>query len=204
MNDLWYAMRALRKSPGFALAAILTLAVAIAADCVVFSVADAVLFRPLPYKEPDRLYHVWCGWRGHPATFGASRADFLDWKRRNSVFEDMALTVSGSLDVRLGGSPEMIDAEWASVNLFPMLGIQPALGRTFSAEEGYTGRAEQVAMLSYDFWQSRFHGDPNIIGTQLDQGSGAKATVVGVLPAAFKFTYPKGPSIWIPLALDRP
>ncbi|MGD0497139.1 MAG: ABC transporter permease [Bryobacteraceae bacterium] len=202
-QDLRYALRALWKSPGFTIAAIATLAVAIAADCVVFSVADAVLFRPLPYKEPDRLYNVFCGWRGHPATFGPSLADFLDWRRRNSVFEDMALTGGSLVPVGIGEYPELIDATATTTNLFDLLGVEPVLGRTFLPEEGYSGRAEQVAILGYDFWRKRFNGDPNILGKQLDFRPGPKPTVIGVLPANFKFTYPKAVSIWLPLAVDQ-
>jgi len=204
VNDLWYAMRALRKSPGFALAAILTLAVAIAADCVVFSVADAVLFRPLPYKDPDRLVNVFWGWQGHPpATYGPPIAHFLDWKRRNSVFEDMALTSQSAVSLKIGEYPESATAIAATTSLFDVLGVKPALGRTFSPEESYTGRAEQVVMLSYDFWQNRFHGDPNVLGKQLSLDDGPRREIVGVLPAGFKFTYPKGVPIWTPLATDR-
>jgi predicted permease len=204
VNDLWYALRALRKSPGFALAAILTLAVAIAADCVVFSVADAVLFRPLPYKDPDRLTHVFYGWKGHPpATYGPSIVNFLDWKRRNNVFEDMALTSQSAVSLKIGEYPESVTAIAATTNLFEVLGVKAALGRTFSPEEGYAGRAEQVAMLSYDFWQNRFHGDPDVLGKQLSLDDGPRRSIIGVLPAGFKFTYPKGVPIWTPLATDR-
>lgn len=203
LSELRYGLRSLSKSPVFTLAAVATLALAIAADCVVFSVADAVLFRPLPYREPDRLYNVFCGWRGRPATTGPSVADFLDWKRRNNVFEDMALTIQTNVSLKLGEYPESDTAILATTNLFDVLGVKTVLGRTFSPEEGFTGRAEQVVMLGYDFWQNRFHGDPNILGKQLGLNDGPKRTVVGVLPAGFRFTYPKGVPIWIPLASDR-
>jgi putative ABC transport system permease protein len=203
LNDLRYGLRSLLKSPVYMLVAVATLALAIAADCVVFSVADAVLFRPLPYKDPDRLVHVFSGYRGHGATWAPSLKAFLEWKRRNSVFEDLALTSPLVVTVKIGEYPEPASALTATANLFDVLGVKPAIGRTFSPEEAYAGRADQVVMLSNDFWQSRFHGDSSILGKQMGVGDGPKRTIIGVLPAGFKFTYPKGYSIWLPMAIDR-
>src|SRR3974377_1954825 len=125
MNSLTYARRALGKSPGFVGAVIGPLALAMAAACVVFSVADAVLFRPLPYREPDRLYHVWCGWRGRRAMSGPSAPDFFEWKRRNTVFDEMALTGDGDLGVRFSDYPERVGCAFTTPSLFSLLGVQP-------------------------------------------------------------------------------
>jgi putative ABC transport system permease protein len=115
----------------------------------------------------------------------------------------MALTGQWGVSLKIGQYPEAADATAATTNVFDVLGVKPVLGRTFSPEEGYSGRAEQVVMLSYDFWQSRFNGDPNILGKQLDFMYGPRRTVVGVLPAGFKLTYPKGVPLWVPLPIDQ-
>jgi putative ABC transport system permease protein len=203
LNDLRYGFRSLLKSPVYTLVAVATLGLAIAADCVVFSVADAVLFRPLPYKDPDRLANVFSGTKGHGATWAPELKEFLEWKRRNNVFEDLALTDSSVVTLKIGDYPEPATALTATANLFDVLGVKPAMGRTFLPEEAYAGRAEQVVVLGYDFWKNRFHGDPAILGKQIGVGDGPKRTIVGVLPSGVKFTYPNGYAVWLPMAIDR-
>jgi putative ABC transport system permease protein len=203
LQDLRRGFRSLRKSPAFTIAAIAMLAVAIAADCVVFSVADAVLFRPLPYKDPDRLQLVFCGQKGKAATWGPSVADFLDWKDRNHVFEDIALTGGTGGTIKIGDYPESWQGLYATTNLFDLLGVTPLLGRTFRPEEAISGRESDVAMVGYDFWQGRLRGDPGVLGRSFETSGGHKVTVIGVLPPGFRFDYSRKAQLWYPMATPR-
>jgi macrolide transport system ATP-binding/permease protein len=202
LHDMRHAIKALCKSPGFSFASAMTLALAIAANCIVFSVAYAVLFRPLPYREPEQLHHVFWGFQGEKALSNPAIEDFIEWKGRNSVFEDMAMTSGFSPSVKLGEFPESANICRATTNLFKLLGVKPVLGRTFSVDEGIPGSDTQTAILSHDYWQQRFHGDPNILGRTLDLGD-RHATVIGVLQPGFKFNYSQPIQIWLPLPESR-
>ena len=185
IRELRYSLRALAKSPGFAAAAVATLALGIAANTVIFSLADAVLLRPLPYRRPERLVVLWEGRFSRPQERNViSAANFLDWKSQSHAFEDMALSTWSGVTLVDSGSPERLDGRAVTANLFSVLGVAPALGRTFSAEEGAPGGPAAI-LLSHGLWMRRFGGDPGVVGRPVRTGEGA-ALVVGVMPRGFR------------------
>jgi len=197
-QDLVHASRQMRKAPLFTLIAILTLALGIGATTTIFSVVDAVVLRPLPYPEPDRLMRLW---ETNPQTddFSVSDPNFLDWRHANRSFTDMAAIRSASLTLVGDGEPVRLNAAAVTASLFPLLGVQPALGRAFLPEEDRPGGASQVVVLSHRLWQSRFGADPGIVGRSL-RLDGRSFTVLGVLPAGFNFL--PWADLWMPLAPD--
>jgi len=197
-TDLRFALRTLRKNPGFTAVVILTLALGIGANTAIFSVADAVLLRPLPYKNPSNL--VWAA-EHFPSTHGPSAVispDFIAWAQRNQVFEQVAAFAEGSGANLIGsGEPARVDVVSVIANFFPMLGITPVAGRNFLPEEGQEAHS-RVVLISESLWHTRFAGDPQISGKtlQLDQDI---YTIVGVLPEMLR--YPSA-DLWTPLPLD--
>ena len=198
LQDLSFGLRMLRKSPGFTAVTALTLALGIGANTAMFSVVDSILLRPLPYKESGRLVLVWekppKGLRN-----SASAANFLDWREQNRVFENLVGVSSSSFNLSGKDQPERVDGTRTSWDFFEMLGIQPAMGRGFSAKDDRPV-APRVAVLSYGLWQRRFAGDPQIVGRTMTV-NGEQATVIGVTPRSFRFFFE--PEMWMPLALDR-
>ena len=183
MNDLRFAVRSLSKSPGFAAAAILTLAIAIGANTAMFSILHAVVLQPLPFHEPDRLVRVW-ETDEHNASFheAASNPDFVDWTRQQSVFSAMAGTTGQTLNLtEANAEAERIDTAGVSHGYFGMIGVTPLAGRGFVANDDRPG-AEPVAIISEGFWRRRFGGS-NIIGRAITL-DGTSFEVVGVMPLA--------------------
>jgi putative ABC transport system permease protein len=190
-QDIRYGMRMLWKSPGFTLVAVLALALGIGANTAIFSVVNAMLLRPLPYQDSDRLVVLW---ETNPSLANvflrthneASPANYLDWKQQQTVFEDIAAyrwndyNLTGS-----GDTPEQLTGNPVTANLFDVLKVKPLIGRTFRPEES-DPKSDRVAVLSYGLWQRRFGGDANIIGKSLTL-NGNPTTVVGVMPADFEF-----------------
>src|SRR5271154_3116295 len=197
LQDIRFGLRMLVKSPGFTCFAIFVLALGIAANTAIFSVADTVLLRPLPYRDAGRLVMVW----EDASAFGFPRdtpapGNFADWKARNQVFEDMAASAfSGSFNLTGEGNPEEIPGDFVTANLFSVLGARPALGRDFSASDDAPG-APRVVILSQGLFQRRFGGDPKIIGKQLWLNY-EKYDVVGVMPRGFQFP-DRDPQLWAP------
>ncbi len=197
LQDLRYAIRSLRRSPGFALAAIATLAIGIGANTAIFSVVHGVLLNPLPFPGPERLVMVW----GHHTTIGretASLPDFLDWRARSRSFESMAALATTRYNFAAGGEPESIRGVRATASLFPVLGVSPALGRAFVPEDerGGTGR---VVLLSQAFWQRRFGGDREALGRTIHL-SGVPHLVVGIAPGTLRLQ--QEVDVWTPLVTD--
>jgi putative ABC transport system permease protein len=200
MHDLRYAFRQLAKSPGFTAVAILTLALGIGLNTSIFSVMNLLLFRPLPYAEPDRLVRLY---RTSPQSKASSHspASFLDQQAQNTVFERMA---AWSWQDYYLAPPEAPAERLRGINVtedfFATLGVQPQLGRFFRAEEHQPGR-NQVVMLSHDAWTRRFAADPGLVGRTL-RIDGDTVTVVGIMPAAFKYPFIFGEPVdaWRPLA----
>src|SRR6184192_4195116 len=195
-QDVRFGLRMLVKSPGFTAVAVLTLALAIGANTAIFSVVDAVLLRPLPYKDSARL-----AWATEHFAFGPSTvvsADFPAWKDRNHVFEEIA-AFGGTSGANLTGAGEPVRVTVTNVTtgLFSMLGVQPVAGRAFLPEEGKQGQ-EHVALLSEALWRNRFGADPRIIGETI-RLDGTGYAVVGVIPETVR--YPRA-DVWTPLALD--
>jgi predicted permease len=196
-QDLRYALRTLLKSPGFAVVAIITLALGIGANTAIFSVVNAVLLRALPYAQPDRL--VVFIREGHS---GNTPANFLDWKRDNHVFENMGAAEAWGPNLTGVDKPEEIDGLHVTSDIFPVLGVRPILGRTFTADEDRLGHDHEV-VLSYGFWQRRFGGSKDIIGRTVEF-DGQPYDILGVMPAGFRFApfWDTHAEVWSPLPLN--
>lgn len=181
--DLRYACRQLGRSPGFTLTAVLALGLGIGANSAIFSVVDAVLLRPLPYPESDRLVMVWeeATFVGFPRNTPAP-ANWVDWRKRNTVFTDVAASRGGLFSLTGDGQPEIVLGRRVTANFWTVLGVKPMLGRVFTeAEESANAR---VAVISYGLWQRRLGGDPTAVGRDIvvnDQ----KHTVIAVMPRGF-------------------
>lgn len=182
--DLRFALRMLLKNPVFTLIAVTTLALGIGANSAIFSVINAVLLRPLPFKAPERL--VWV-WETQPNLDRApfTPADFLDYKAQNRSFEEVATYFSQSPTLTQAGEPERLKGVIVSANFFSTLGAEALLGRTFTPEEGRPG-AQRVAVISHGLWQRRFNSDRNILGRALTL-NGVSFTVIGVMPPSFRY-----------------
>ncbi len=211
LQDIHYALRMLRKSPGFAIVAVLTLALGIGANTAMFSMVDGVILRPLPFKDARRLYTLWernakMGYEQNPPAAG----NFRDWKDHNRVFERMAAFDSFQTFNLAGNSnPERVDGAAVSPELFELLGVSPVIGRTFTPQEDQLGQNRAV-LLSYELWQRRFNASPSIVGKPIIL-DGSNSTVIGVMPPAFHFPGDTGTvlniftappaQLWVPLAL---
>ncbi|MGI9041537.1 MAG: ABC transporter permease [Gemmatimonadales bacterium] len=196
LHDIRYAPRSLRHSPGFVAAAVLTLALAIGANTAIFSVVSGVLLRPLPFPQSERLVGVW----GHHPAIGretASQPDFLDWRAGATSFEKMGAAAQTRATLTGEGEPEVLRGVRATADFLPALGVVPALGRGFLAEEE-SGSAS-VVVLGHRFWQQRLGADPGAVGRQI-QLNGRGHTIVGVLPDGHEF--PWEADAWLPLATD--
>src|SRR5689334_3389880 len=199
LKDIRYGVRGLWKRPGFTVVAVLTLALGIGANTAIFSVVNAVLLKPLQFRDPDRLAMIWedAAFLGFPRNTPAP-ANYVDWKNQTQSFEDMAATHELTFNLTGGGTPERVAAYGVNANFFPLFGVAPALGRGFTAEEDQPG-AHKVAVLSHELWQTRYGSDPQIINRDI-QLDGEKYTVVGVMPAGFQF-FESDVRLWVPLAL---
>jgi putative ABC transport system permease protein len=198
LQDLRYGARMLAKKPGFTLIAALTLALGIGANTALFSVVNGVLLRPLAYRDPERLV-----WLGHTAAKSNQNAaisppTFADYRNKCQSFENLtALLYSTAFNLTGEGEPERLQGRRVSANFFDTLGAAPALGRGFLAEEDEPGR-NRVVVLSHGLWQRRFGADQNIVGKAL-RLNGQNFTVIGVMPAAFRW---QTDELWSPLALS--
>jgi putative ABC transport system permease protein len=185
MQDIRFALRQLLKSPGFTAAAVITLALGIGANAAIFSVVNSVLLRPLPYKNPDRLWVLLATHQSAELDSGwLSMEDYLDYKEQATSFEQLAAYSAVSRDLTGNGDPERIQLGVATPNLFPALGIAPALGRVFSADDDRPS-AERVALLTCEIWQRRFGSDPGLIGRTIAI-SGVPHVVIGIMPPGFR------------------
>ena len=201
LHDLRYAARLQRKNPGFTIVAVIALALGIGANTAIFSVVNTVLLRPLPYKDPERLVMVWeeATKQGYPRDTPAA-ANFVDWRDQNQVFEGMAAFADESFNLTGAGEPERLEGRRVSANLFPLLGVDPQIGRVFTAAEDQPG-AQRVVLLSYSLWQGRFGGEPGIVGKSLTL-NGESYIVVGVMPARFQFPS-SDDQAWVPIAFTQ-
>ncbi|HUJ40769.1 MAG TPA: ABC transporter permease [Candidatus Acidoferrales bacterium] len=186
-QDLCYGARQLRRSPGFTALALLTLALGIAANTAIFSVVEGVLLRPIAYSHSERLYivrEVVPQWSKFAPSLAANLPDFHIWQKQVHSFDGVALAESTSAILSGSGDPERIYGVRASANLLGLLGVQPALGRSFLPEEDEPGRG-RVVLLSDGFWRARFHADPALIGAPLTL-DGVPYLVIGILPPGFE------------------
>lgn len=212
--DLRYALRALGRNPGYASIVILILAVGIGANTAMFGIVDGVLLRALPYHDPDRLYavqEVVPRFAKMAPDIPVNAVHFLEWRKRWSAAEQIALLDDRTFNLTSGGEPEKVEAERISANLFPLLGVQPQLGRNFRDEEDAEGR-DQVVLLSDSLWRRRFHADPNVLGQKIVLND-KPYEVIGVMPPSLKQPRlsqlqsmridDQDPVLWKPLALTK-
>jgi putative ABC transport system permease protein len=198
-QDLRYCARTLLKTPGFTLTVVATLALGIGINTAVYSVVDAVLLRPLPFAEPDRLVEIWQQDSGRPYAYPGLRWEaFQEWRGQANLFERVEAYRQRSFTLTGVGEPETINTRAVSPGLFATLGVNPRLGRPFQATDGEPG-ADHVALISDSFWKKHFGGDPGALGKTLTLND-QPYTVIGVMPPKFKFPYGKF-QLWVPLAL---
>ena len=199
LHDLRYGLRMLLKRPGFTAVAVVTLALGIGANTAIFSVVNAVLLRPLPFTDPDRLVLFYGTNRqmGFSGPWAVCDTDYPDWKTQSESFGQIAAYQRQFFNLTDGGEPERLLASAVDADLFSLLGVQPALGRTFSAEEGQPGN-EAGAVISHKLWQRRFASDPAAIG-RVVRFDGKSHTLIGVMPSGFEF--PNQTEVWTPLVL---
>src|SRR5579871_361884 len=190
LQDLRYGIRMLAKTPGFTVVAILTLGLGIGANTAIFSVADALLIRPLPYQDPDRLVIVTNARGPNRRPFSYIRASFL--KEHGSSFEGFAPFVSENFNLTGRGDPEQLPAARVAYDFFQVLGIRPALGRSFRPEEDRPGGLPAV-LISDSLWKRRFGGDPGVLGQSITLDS-VDTTIIGIMPPNFEFA-PLGRSV---------
>jgi len=185
LQDVHYALRTLRKAPGFTCVALLTLGLGIGANTAIFSIVDGVLLRPLPYQDPSRLIAL-NETTPKVGTISVSYLDFQDWREQSHSFSDMAAVCSVGFNLAGIDQPENISGEAVSPNFLSMLGVRPFLGRDFDASEDKAGTAP-VVLLSYQLWQSKFGGDSSALGRTISL-DGRGFTIIGVLPPDFRST----------------
>jgi putative ABC transport system permease protein len=193
-QDIRYALRTLRQSPGFTLVAILTLALGIGANTTIFSVINAVLLRPLPYSHPDQLVLLAEHWPAFPI-LSVSYQNYKDFRDQSSSYEAVAAIQPISYTLTGSNEPERVDGMMISASLLPMLGIQPTVGRAISPDDDRVGGAP-VALISYALWQRRFSGSREVLGKSLTLDNNPY-TVIGVLPAGFQIL--KSADVYLPL-----
>jgi len=202
-RDLAYAARMLRRNPGFTATVVLTLGLGIGTTTAIFTVVNAVLLRPLPYPEPDRLVYIAMSF-GDPGDHAFSYTqDYAAWKSHSRTLSQIAGYTSFQANFTGGGEAERISGGYATMSLFPLLGVQAMMGRTFLPEEDRPG-GPPVAILSHAFWKRRFGGDPAVIGKALTLDANTY-TVVGVLPATFLIPdrHESDYDLWVPFAISE-
>ncbi len=203
LQDLRFAIRQLRKNPGFALTTVLTLALGIGSTTAIFSLINAVLLRPLPFPHSERIMSAAAldqsaGTPGIPQ--GVNYPDFFDWQAQNHTFEAIASYRHSGLTLTGAGTPQQLESQVVSADFFRVLAVRPILGRVFVREDEKPGT--HVAVLSHELWRSTFAGDPSIVGRGITL-NGVSSTVVGVMPRSFEFPIQKPePALWTSLADD--
>jgi predicted permease len=198
-QDLRYTVRTLRRTPGFAISAALVVALGIGANTAVFSLADFVLIRPLPFAQSDRLVRIWEREPGYSRN-ELSPADYRDWKRMSSSFETMGAS-RGLLGNMIGDhDPLQVEGAALTSELLPMLGVQPMIGRLFTADEDRYG-AQPTLLLSHRLWQQEFDGDPGVIGKKV-RLDGKHYVIIGVMPRDFRFPRREA-DIWVPMQFQE-
>jgi putative ABC transport system permease protein len=202
MQDVRYALRLLVKAPGFAVVAVLTLALGIGANTAIFTVVNALLLRPLPYAQPDRLVMVWQDLRGRggPPDEWATPGNYADWRAAKNVFADVAVIASWRPTLTGGAEPEPIPGERVSHEYFSVLGIPPLHGRSFQQSDDVPN-APLVAMISHGLWQRRFGGNPSIVGTAVTL-AGEPHQIIGIVPEGFRPIVNRDAEIWRPFRLN--
>ena len=202
-QDLRFGARTLRRNPGFAAIAVLTLALGIGANAAIFSVVNAVLLRPLPWSEPDRAVMIWSKWTSFDKTWVAS-GEVVDYKKRSRTLSDVAAWSDGQVNLTGDGEPERVAAANVTANLFPVLGVQPMIGRVFTGSEDVPN-GPNVVVLGFGLWKRRYASDPSIVSRTI-LINGQSFQVLGVMGPDFvlptDFQNPEPTQLWTPLQLD--
>ncbi|MBO0800103.1 MAG: ABC transporter permease, partial [Blastocatellia bacterium] len=200
IQDLRYGIRTLSKNPGFTLVAVLALALGIGANTAIFSVVNAVLLRPLPYPDSNRLVTSFnadnhFGWQA-----ALNPADFIEWRKQQASFEAISVYGGEAFNLTGGSSPVYVKANTVSAEFFSVLGVQPAIGRGFLAEENQPGKGK-VAVLCHELWLQYFNADPQVVGRTI-RLDGESYTVVGIMPESFRFVDQRQPDLIVPLEIN--
>jgi putative ABC transport system permease protein len=196
-QDLSYAVRRLRQAPGFTLVAVATLALGIGATSAIFSVVNAVLLRPLPFPEADRLVRVAQTWKGRPDVY--SPQNFLDVEAQSTAFSGLAAIDGSGVTLTGQGAPARLEGAAVSASFFDVLRVRPLHGRGFVAGENEPGR-DKVTVLGYPVWRDRFGADPGVVGRTVSLNR-QPYVVVGIAPPGFR--YPEDAQIWTPMEYDE-
>jgi len=199
-QDLRYGARMLLKNKGFTLVVVLSLALGIGANSTIFSIGNALLLKPFPFENLERLVLIRENFPNQDMkATGVSPADFFDWREQTNSFEELAAYRVRDFTITGSGEPESVSGSVVSENFFRTIGLSQVKGRTFLTGEDQPGR-DQVAILGHGFWQRKFAANPNVLGQTLTL-NGRVVTVVGVMPPHFDF--PFGTQVWMPLALSQ-
>jgi predicted permease len=202
IQDIRYGLRVLAKRPGFTIAAVITLALGIGLNAAIFSLYNAVLLRPLPARDPQRLVNLYSVTQGEPGTGIFSYPEYSLYRDRNTSFSSVAAYAGGRVLLAGGSSaPESLQAQMVSANFFDMLGASPALGRAFSLDEDNTPGAHPVVVLGYSLWQRRFGGDAGLVGRTITLNN-LSYTVIGIAPRDFIGCDPEVPDLWVPIMMN--
>jgi putative ABC transport system permease protein len=193
--DVRYALRQLGRSPGFTIVALLTLALGIGANTVVFSVVNGVLLHPLPFHDPARLMMLDEKWMPRFSHFEATPRDFLAWREQSHSFDQLGAFVNMTFNLSEGNKSESISGERVTANLPELLGVKPILGRSFTSQEDIRGN-DHVILLGYHLWKQQFSGNAHVLGSVIKLND-LDYTVIGVMPASFRF--PHDAEIWKPM-----
>lgn len=201
LQDIRYALRGLRRSPGFTMVALLTLALGIGVNSAIFGIVNAVLFRPLPVERPEELVNIY----GHTATSSTHDThawpNYLDYREQTTTLSGVIAYSNFFAHASIEGSADLVVGELVSDNYFSVLGVRPAMGRAFTPDEYVAPGASPVAVLSHGVWQSRFGGDPDVVGREFRM-NGRAYTIVGVAPSSFGGLMPAvSAQMWIPASM---
>ena len=200
IQDLKYGLRLLKRSPGFASIAVLTIGLGIGANSAIFSVINGVVRKPLAYPRPDRLMYITSQFsRQNFTKFWVSPPEYFDYKEHTRAFSDLGAYTTGAMNVSEGDNPERVNAAFITANMWRVLGVQPELGTVFTAEQDLPN-ADPVVVIGHELWQRTFGSDPSIIGKRV-QIQGRPRTVLGVMPPGFDIHDTKS-LVWAPLGLD--
>ncbi len=201
LQDLRHGLRLLTKNPGFAVVAVLTLALGIGANAAIFSLVDAIILRPLPYPNPEQLVGLgqWRNQQGEGYIQTGVSAPNAEDIAKTGVFQQVAYYRWAQFNITEGDRPQSVDAIKASAELLPMFGVQPLMGRFLLPEETEAGR-DQAAVIGYRLWQARYGSDPSVLGKSIDLNQ-KRYTIVGVMPASFRFTWDQEMDVFVPLVL---
>lgn len=204
MRDIWqnlqFAVRTARKAPAVSCMAILALAIGIGANTAVFGLANAAFFRPLPYPNANRLAFLWqTNGRTGEVEGRVSYPNYADWRAQSTSFEDMAFFMSGASIFGGAGDPERVPGALVSTNFFSVMGVHPAIGRGFTADDQLSGHTN-VVVISDNLWRTRFGSDPNVLGRNITFGNDHD-TIIGVMPPSFAF--PNDAQLWTPRVVNE-